>query len=140
MPYNWLACIGISPARSEFPIIKVGYHAPPYTELFTEDENQKIIEAVNAFNPDILFVGLTAPKQEKWAHKNKSLLNIKAICSIGAAFDFYSGVRYRPSKFWRDRGLEWLMRFFSSPLRFWTRNILSMPIFLKDVMKAKINS
>lgn len=124
--------------RSDFPKIKVGYYAPPYTDSFTKEENQQIIEKVNAFNPDILFVGLTAPKQEKWVHKYKSKLNTKVFCCIGAAFDFYSGVKYRPSKFWRDRGLEWLIRFFGSPLRFWTRNIISMPLFLIDVLKAKI--
>lgn len=124
--------------ETEFPKIKVGYYAPSYKDSFTKDENRQIIEKVNIFNPDILFIGLTAPKQEKWAHKNKSILNTKVVCSIGAAFDFYSGVRYRSSKFWRDKGLEWLIRFLGSPLKFWKRNILSMPIFLKDIIKAKI--
>lgn len=123
---------------TEFPKIKVGYYAPPFTESFAKDENQQIIEIVNAFNPDILFVGLTAPKQEKWVHKNKSILNAKVYCSIGAAFDFYSGVRNRPHKFWRDKGLEWLIRFSKNPIRFWKRNIISLPVFLKDVIKTKI--
>ena len=53
--------------------------------------------AVNMTKPDVLFVGMTAPKQEKWVYKNKDLLEVKTICSIGAVFDFYSGNVKRPS-------------------------------------------
>lgn len=126
--------------KTEFPKIKVGCYAPPFTDSFTKDENQQIIKKINAFNPVILFVGLTAPKQEKWVQSNKSTINAKVYCCIGAAFDFYSGAKKRPSNFWIDLRLEWFVRFLYSPIRFWKRNIISMPIFLKDVIKAKINS
>ncbi len=85
--------------RIEFPKIKVNCYAPPYKKSFNKDENQSIIENINAINPEILFIGLTALKQEKWVYKNKSFLNTKVICSIGAVFDFYSGTRMRPHDF-----------------------------------------
>ena len=124
--------------RYDFPKIEVGHFAPSYTDSFTETENKHIIDKVNSFSPDVLFVGLTAPKQEKWVHHNKVILNSKVFCSIGAVFDFYSGIRIRPRRFWRDNGLEWLIRVSKNPIRLWKRTIISLPIFLKDVMKTKI--
>ncbi len=126
--------------RAEFPNIKVSYYAPLYKKSFNKDENKCIIENINTINPDVLFVGLTAPKQELWVHKNKSFLNTKVICSIGAVFDFYSETRKRPHDFWQHIGLEWLIRFFLSPLRLWRRNFISAPLFIMSVIKVKINS
>ena len=126
--------------KNECPKIKVDYYAPPYSQSFTKTENSQIIEKINSFSPDILFVSMTAPKQEKWVHKNKSLINAKMFCSIGAAFDFYAGTAKRPSQFWIDRNLEWLIRFLRSPIKYWQRNIISLPIFIKDVYKTKFKS
>ena len=118
-----------------FDNIEVGFHAPPYTY----EENKQILDKVNEYQPDVLFVGLGGPKQEKWLHENKNNLKANVFCCVGAVFDFYSGAVKRPHKFWADRGLEWLIRFATSPLTFWRRNIVSMPIFIKDAVKAKYN-
>ncbi|MGB5944044.1 MAG: WecB/TagA/CpsF family glycosyltransferase [Leeuwenhoekiella sp.] len=105
----------------EYPNISVGTFSPPYKPEFDEEDNKAMAEAVNAFEPDVLFVGMTAPKQEKWAAANKENLNANVICAIGAVFDFYAGTVERPSEFWVDNGMEWLGRFFSEPKRLWKR-------------------
>jgi N-acetylglucosaminyldiphosphoundecaprenol N-acetyl-beta-D-mannosaminyltransferase len=124
----------------EFPNIKVGSYSPPYKLIFSEADNEIILDEINSFNPDVLFIGMTAPKQEKWLHQNKDKLKFKIASSIGAVFDFYAGTIDRPSKFWIDIHLEWLPRFFNEPKRLWKRNFISTPIFLFDMIKYKLNN
>jgi N-acetylglucosaminyldiphosphoundecaprenol N-acetyl-beta-D-mannosaminyltransferase len=123
---------------SDFPNVNVGVYSPPFKGSFTHDDNVKIIEKINKFNPDVLFVGMTAPKQEKWLYKNKDKLNFKIASSIGAVFDFYAGTIARPSQFWLDLHLEWLLRLFKEPRRLWKRNFISAPLFLFDILLYKI--
>src|SRR5690606_33861663 len=91
----------------EFPGIQVGLYSPPFKKKFSKIENAKMVQAVNEFQPDVLFIGLTAPKQEKWAFLHKDLLDVRMICSIGAVFDFYAGTIQRPGMCWIRLGLEW---------------------------------
>jgi N-acetylglucosaminyldiphosphoundecaprenol N-acetyl-beta-D-mannosaminyltransferase len=121
----------------DFPNIHVGTYSPPFKESFSHDDNVKIIEKINSFKPDILFIGMTAPKQEKWVHQNKEKLNFKIACSIGAVFDFYAGTVKRPSQFWLDFHLEWLLRLLKEPRRLWKRNFISTPLFLFDMFLYK---
>jgi len=86
----------------------------------------------------VLWLGKTAPKQEKWIYENQSKLQVPFIAAIGAVFDFYAGTKNRSSDFWINVGLEWLPRFFKEPGRLWERNFKSTPIFLGWVMKEKI--
>jgi N-acetylglucosaminyldiphosphoundecaprenol N-acetyl-beta-D-mannosaminyltransferase len=118
----------------EFPAVKADYYSPPFKKEFSEADNEKMIEAINAFSPDVLFVGMTAPKQEKWVHENKQIIDAKIICSVGAVFDFFSGTKKRPGKFWIAIGLEFLPRLLREPTRLWKRNIVSTPLFLYDVI------
>jgi N-acetylglucosaminyldiphosphoundecaprenol N-acetyl-beta-D-mannosaminyltransferase len=90
------------------------------------------------FIPDVLFVGMTAPKQEKWVDANKHRLKVKNIASIGAVFDFYAGNVKRSSPFWISLGLEWLPRFLKEPRRLARRNLISTPTFIADVLKQKM--
>lgn len=124
--------------KTEYPLVKVAVYSPPYKPEFSEEDNRDMIEAVNSFHPDVLFVGMTAPKQEKWSYKHKNLLDAKIIASIGAVFDFYAETIKRPGKFWQKLGLEWLFRLLREPKRLWRRTFISMPCFLWDVFKAKI--
>ena len=124
--------------NSEYPNIVVGVHSPPFKKEFNEEDNAAMIKAVNAFSPDILFVGMTAPKQEKWVAENASSLNAGIISSIGAVFDFYSGAVKRPGIFWQKLGLEWLPRLLRDPIRLWNRTFVSTPLFLLDVFKLKV--
>jgi len=123
----------------EFPNIEVGSYSPPFKSSFTSSETQLMIEAVNAFQPDVLFIGMTAPKQEKWAFANKKALEVPIICSIGAVFDFYAGTIKRPNNVWINLGLEWLVRFAKEPKRMWVRYGYYGPIFLKDMFSGFIN-
>ena len=115
------------------------YLSPPFKDSFSVEENQKFVSAINEFNPDVLFVGMTAPKQEKWVLQNKSKLNVKIIASIGAVFDFYAGNVKRPSKFWIDLGLEWFIRFLQEPKRLFKRNLYSI-VFVVKILKAKLKN
>ncbi|AEI14038.1 glycosyl transferase, WecB/TagA/CpsF family [Flexistipes sinusarabici DSM 4947] len=123
--------------NSEHPNINIEVYSPPYKKEFTKVENKKMIEAVNNFQPDVLFVGMTAPKQEKWTYQNQDLLDANVIASIGAVFDFYANTAKRAPKWMQKLGLEWLHRFFSNPKKLWKRVFVSTPIFLFDVFKYK---
>lgn len=122
----------------EHPTIRVGTYSPPFSETFSTEENDEMIRAVNSFSPDVLFVGMTAPRQEKWVHENRERLNVPLICSIGAVFDFYAGTVKRPGRFWINMGLEWLPRLLREPQRLWRRNFISTPLFLWYVAVEKM--
>ncbi|MDF1561303.1 MAG: WecB/TagA/CpsF family glycosyltransferase [Bacteroidales bacterium] len=122
----------------EHPGVRVGSFSPPYSEKFTDDENEEMIRAINEFSPDVLFVGMTAPKQEKWVHENRAALNVPLVCPVGAVFDFYAGTVRRSGEFWIKMGLEWLPRLLREPKRLWKRNFISTPLFLVYIVREKI--
>lgn len=123
----------------EYPNIKVGTYSPPFTPVFSDDDNNTIIQKVNEFKPTVLFIGMTAPKQEKWSIANKDKLDMNVICSIGAAFDFYAGTIERPSQFWISLGLEWFIRLVKEPKRMWRRYLYYGPIFIWIILKKKFS-
>lgn len=122
----------------DFPNVRVGTYSPPYQTEFFHDKKSKKVAAVNAFQPDVLFVGMTAPKQEKWAYSHKEYLDTKIICSIGAVFDFYAGTVERPSSFWIDLRLEWFIRLVKEPKRMWKRYLYYGPVFIGMMLREKI--
>ena len=122
----------------EYSAVKAGTFSPPFKDVFSEEENIEMISAVNSFCPDVLFVGMTAPKQEKWVHENRDKLKVPLICSIGAVFDFYAGTVQRSGTFWISMGLEWLPRLLREPRRLWKRNFISTPLFLYYVYVEKV--
>jgi N-acetylglucosaminyldiphosphoundecaprenol N-acetyl-beta-D-mannosaminyltransferase len=119
----------------EFPNVKAGFYSPPFKSEFSPVENKEMIDAINAFQPDVLFIGMTAPKQEKWAHAHKDQVNARLICSVGAVFDFYAGTVQRPGKIWIELGLEWLVRLVKEPKRMWRRYLYNGPVFILLVSK-----
>lgn len=121
----------------EYPKIKVGSYSPPFKAEFNADEDAAMINAVNFFEPQVLFVGMTAPKQEKWAHKYKDQLDATVICAIGAVFDFYAETVTRPSEFWINMGLEWAVRLVKEPKRMSRRYLYYGPLFVYELLKAK---
>ena len=129
----------ITRASKEFPNVTLHSYSPPYKNNFTSEDNVKMFTLINKVEPDILFVGMTAPKQEKWVYNNNININAKLICSIGAVFDFYSGTVSRPSKFWIKAGLEWLPRFLHEPIRLAKRNLISTPKFILQVIYMAIS-
>ncbi len=123
---------------AEHPSLRVGTYSPPFRETFTEEEDRAMISAVNSFAPEALFVGMTAPKQEKWVHEHRDRLNAPLICPVGAVFDFYAGTVRRSGEFWIRMGLEWLPRLLREPGRLWRRNFVSTPMFLYYLVREKI--
>lgn len=111
----------------------VGTYSPPYKAQFEAEDNAAMIEAVNAARPDILWVGMTAPKQEEWIAANISCLDIRFAGAVGAVFDFYVGNVKRSPEFFRNNHLEWLPRLLQEPRRLWQRTFISAPIFLLDI-------
>jgi N-acetylglucosaminyldiphosphoundecaprenol N-acetyl-beta-D-mannosaminyltransferase len=83
-----------------------------------------------------LFVGMTAPKQEKWVHKNKANIHVDIICSIGAVFDFYAGTVKRPPDWMVMMKLEWLGRLLSNPKKMWRRVFVSGPRFFLSILSS----
>ena len=124
--------------NQEFSNIQVKSYAPPFKQEFSNEETSAMIDAINTFKPDILFVGMTAPKQEKWVYLNKDRLRSNIIASVGAVFDFYAGTAKRAGIFWIKLGLEWLPRLIKEPKRLWKRNFISTPVFLWDLLKEKL--
>jgi N-acetylglucosaminyldiphosphoundecaprenol N-acetyl-beta-D-mannosaminyltransferase len=124
-----------SRVRQDFPNIKIaGTFSPPFKDDFTVDENLTMLQAINRAQPDVLWVGMTAPKQEKWIHQNKSNLNANFIGAIGAVFDFYVGTVKRSSPWFLDHGMEWLPRLLREPGRLWYPNFVSGPTYLMRVI------
>lgn len=121
----------------EYPNIRVEAYSPPFKDKFTDAENAEMVHRINSFNPDVLFVGMTAPKQETWVYDNKDQIKAKVICSVGAVFDFYSGTIKRPGKFWINLGLEWFIRLLNEPNHLWKRYLLYGPVFVYVVFKEK---
>ncbi len=122
--------------KKEFPNIIVSSYSPPFKASFSEEDSTQMIAKVNDFAPDFVFVGMTAPKQEKWVHGQVDKLNVKVIAQIGAVFDFFAGTVQRPSSFWRNLGLEWLVRAVRSP-RLIRRNLTSNPKFIAEMLSFK---
>jgi N-acetylglucosaminyldiphosphoundecaprenol N-acetyl-beta-D-mannosaminyltransferase len=121
----------------EYPNIHFECYSPPYKPEFTVEDNKAMIEAVNVFKPNALFVGMTAPKQEKWAYQHKDLLDVNVIASIGAVFDFYAGTVKRAPLWVQRVYLEWLFRFIQEPKRLWRRAIISNAVFIMDIIKIR---
>lgn len=124
--------------KREFPKLDVcGVYSPPFKDEFSDADNAEMIAAINAAKPHILWVGMTAPKQEKWILANKDKLNVNFIGAIGAVFDFYAGTKKRAPQWICKLGLEWLPRLLREPKRLWKRNFVSSPLFLLAVFKQK---
>jgi N-acetylglucosaminyldiphosphoundecaprenol N-acetyl-beta-D-mannosaminyltransferase len=119
--------------------VTAGYYSPPYKPIFTDEENTAIITAINDFNPDVLFIGMTAPKQEKWAMANYDKIKSGHICSIGAVFDFFAGTVKRAPHWMIYLGLEWFYRLIREPKRMWRRYVVGNSKFMFWIFKEKIS-
>ena len=125
-------------AASDYPNLEVHTYSPPYKPEFTADDNQAMINAVNAVQPDLLWIGMTAPKQEKWAYQHFPQLEVKGhIGTIGAVFDFYAGTIERAPMWWQEHSLEWLYRLIKEPKRMWRRYLIGNVLFLMAVLQEK---
>ena len=125
-------------AAEVYPHLKIVTYSPPYKPEFSEEDNKAIVEAINAADPDLPWIGMTAPKQEKWTYSHWNELNIHChVGTIGAVFDFFAGTVERAPIWWQRHGLEWLYRLLKEPKRMWRRYIIGNTLFLWNVLKEK---
>lgn len=123
---------------SKYPAIKIaGYHTPSFSKQFTDTENNNIIDLINAAQPDVLFVSLTAPKQDVWIAHHLQQLHVGVAVGIGAAFDTEAGRVKRSPLFFQRSGFEWLYRFCMEPRRLFRRYFLEAPQFIPLVLLQK---
>ena len=123
-------------AASDYPNITVETYSPPYKPKFSKEDNEAIIHAINQACPDLLWIGMTAPKQEKWAFEHWDELDIHCHCgTIGAVFDFFAGTIKRAPQWWQRHSLEWLYRLMKEPKRMWRRYVLGNILFLYNITK-----
>ena len=123
-------------AATDYPNITVETYSPPYKPEFSKEDNEAIIHAINQACPDLLWIGMTAPKQEKWAFEHWNELDIHCHCgTIGAVFDFFAGTIKRAPQWWQRHSLEWLYRLMKEPKRMWRRYVLGNILFLYNITK-----
>ncbi|MES2821990.1 MAG: WecB/TagA/CpsF family glycosyltransferase [Pseudomonadota bacterium] len=120
-----------------YPNLEIcGYTSPPYG-TWSESENSQFVARINAAKPDILWVGMTAPKQELWTFNNRHKLAVSVIGNVGAVFDFCAGTYERAPEWARKNGLEWLVRLWKEPKRMWKRNFISPIIFILAAVRFR---
>ena len=125
-------------AAVDYPNLDIITYSPPYKSEFSEEDNAAIIKAINDANPNLLWIGMTAPKQEKWTYQHWKELNIHChVGTIGAVFDFYAGTAKRAPQWWQEHSLEWLYRLMKEPKRMWRRYLIGNPLFLWNILKEK---
>ena len=126
-------------AAVDYPNLEVVTYSPPYKPEFSEEDNAAIIKAINDANPDLLWIGMTAPKQEKWTYAHWNELDIHChVGTIGAVFDFYAGTAQRAPQWWQEHSLEWLYRLVKEPKRMWRRYVIGNPLFLWNIGKERV--
>lgn len=126
-------------AAKVYPNLEVVTFSPPYKPQFTVEDDHMMVKAINDADPDLLWIGMTAPKQEKWTYANWDRLNIHChVGTIGAVFDFFAGTYKRAPMIWQRLGLEWLYRLLAEPRRMWRRYIIGNALFLSLVIREKI--
>ena len=128
----------VEKARVVYPNIEVVTYSPPYKAEFTAEEDRAIIAAINGADPDLLWIGMTAPKQEKWTYSHWAELDIHChVGTIGAVFDFFAGTYRRAPRWWQEHSLEWLYRLVKEPRRMWRRYVIGNPLFLLNVRRER---
>lgn len=118
----------------QFPGLKiVGHYSPPFRPL-TEAEDREVVRQINESKADIVWVGLSTPKQEQWMADHIGRLSAPVLLGVGAAFDYHSGKLVRAPWWMQRSGLEWLYRLMSEPRRLWRRYLIMAPRFLIRVI------
>jgi N-acetylglucosaminyldiphosphoundecaprenol N-acetyl-beta-D-mannosaminyltransferase len=113
-----------------FPKFQVaGVYAPPFRPL-TPEEDDAVVRQIEQTAPDILWVGLSTPKQERWMNAHRDRLSVPAVVGVGAAFDIHTGELRQAPRWMREHGLEWLFRLCLEPRRLWRRYIVYGSQFL----------
>ncbi len=128
-------------AAKRYPNVTIASYSPPFKPEFSDADNDAMIEAINAFKPDVLFIGMTAPKQEKWAWEHRDRLDAGLTVAIGAVFDWFAGNRKMIAPIWFKLRLAWLVRVIQRPeilLRYNFKGIFIRDLFLNVLGLKKI--
>ena len=135
-----VACRLAQKLNEKFKGLKiVGYYSPPFYKKFPEKENRKIVQMVNSVNPDVLWVSLTAPKQDIWIYENLDKLNVKIAIGVGGAFEVTAGIIPRAPIWMQKSGLEWFYRFLKEPRRLFRRYFIEAPKFIPLVLRQMMH-
>jgi len=119
--------------RKKFPRLKVaGTYLPPFRSL-TQEEDQAVIEMINKVSPDVIWVGISTPKQDKWMADHLGSVAAPVMVGVGAAFNFFSGEVKQAPKWMQKSGLEWLFRLSQEPGRLWYRYLVYNPLFVLNL-------
>lgn len=113
-----------------FPGLHIaGCYSPPFRPL-TDEEDAQLIETINHANPDIVWVGLSTPRQERWMAAHVGRLRAPVLIGVGAAFDFHAGLKRQAPRWIQHSGFEWLFRLATEPRRLWRRYTINNPLFV----------
>lgn len=127
-------------AAEDYPNIVVETYSPPYKAVFSDEDSRAMMDVINAADPDLLWIGMTAPKQEKWTYEHWDELKIHCHCgTIGAVFDFYAGTVKRAPLWMQKAGLEWFYRLCSDPKRLWRRYVSGNVKFINLIIREKLS-
>jgi N-acetylglucosaminyldiphosphoundecaprenol N-acetyl-beta-D-mannosaminyltransferase len=124
-----LAALGLRLAERYPGHRVVGTFSPPFRPL-SRAEDEEIVGRINQARPDILWVGLGLPKQERWIHAHLDRLEVPVAIGVGAAFGFLSGKVSRVPQWIGDAGFEWVWRFLAEPKKLWRRDLIDGPRFI----------
>ncbi len=120
--------------RRRFPRLKVaGTYSPPFRPL-TQKEEQVVIEMINKASPEVVWVGISTPKQDKWMAEHIGKVNAPVMVGVGAAFNFFSGEIRQAPRWMQRSGLEWLFRLSQEPVRLWYRYLVYSPLFVLNLL------
>jgi N-acetylglucosaminyldiphosphoundecaprenol N-acetyl-beta-D-mannosaminyltransferase len=115
--------------QRRFPGLQIaGQWSPPFREL-TACEETEMVERINAAQPDIVWIGLSTPKQERWMARYVGRISAPVLIGVGAAFDMHAGVKKQAPRWMQRSGLEWLFRLGAEPRRLWRRYLINNPWF-----------
>jgi N-acetylglucosaminyldiphosphoundecaprenol N-acetyl-beta-D-mannosaminyltransferase len=124
--------------RARYPALQVvGTYCPPFRPM-SEDEDSALVTRMNEADPDIIWVGLSTPKQERWMHAHIGRLSAPVLIGVGAAFDFHAGLKAQAPKWMQRNGLEWLFRLKSEPRRLWKRYLRNNPSFVALILLQEL--
>ena len=121
-----------------FPRLMIaGSWSPPFRPL-TPTEDAEVVERINACRPDIVWVGLSTPKQERWMAEHRAALDAPVLIGVGAAFDFHAGTVRQAPRLLQRSGLEWLFRLVMEPKRLWRRYLRNNPAFVVSILAQQL--
>lgn len=124
----------VAQAHKELPELKIaGYYSPPFRKI-SEEEDASIVDMINAAAPDLVFVALGCPKQERWMAEHKGKVNA-CMLGVGQAYMTYAGLEKRLPEWARNMSLEWTYRLWQEPKRLWKRYLVTNSLFVMLSLK-----